>query len=96
MTEQIISRIKQIVATGVILWIVAVVLPSYLLFYLEFGPVFIAIIVVAFIIYFIVVSDNVVLLLVFDLISICQTQAADVRKSGLLLIAFDFCDSLEF
>ena len=59
-------------------------------------PVFIDVIVVAFIIYFIVVPIIVVLLLVFDLISICQTQAADVRKSGLLLIAFDFCDSLEF
>jgi hypothetical protein len=70
MTGKSKSRTKRIVATGFILWIVAVILPSYLLFYLDFGPLFIDIILVVFIVYFVVVPTIVFMLLVLDLIQL--------------------------
>jgi hypothetical protein len=87
MTQQTISPIRRIVATGIILWIVAVVLPSYLLFYLDFGPLFIDIIVAVFIVYFIVVPIIVILLLVIDLIQFVRRwQLRFVNQAWYLLL----------
>ena len=82
-----ISRFNRIVATGVILWIVAVVLPLYLLFYLDFGPSFINIIVVVFVIYLIVVPIIVVLLLILDLIQFVRRwELTFINRAWYLLL----------
>ena len=87
MTKTAISRFKRIVATGIILWIAAVVLPLYLLFYLDFGPSFIDIIVVVFIIYLIVVPIIVVLLLVLDLIQFVRRwELTFINRAWYLLL----------
>jgi hypothetical protein len=87
MTEKTISRFKRIVATGIILWTVAVVLPLYLLFYLDFGPLFIDIIAVVFIIYLIVLPIVVALLLVLDLIQfVTRRQLTFVNRAWYLLL----------
>jgi hypothetical protein len=98
MTEETMSRIKRIVATGTILWIVAVILPSYLLFFLDFGPLFIDIIVVVFIVYFIVVPTIVVLFLVIDLIQFVRRwQLTFVNHAWyLLLLVFAILSILSF
>ena len=98
MTEKTISRFKRIVAAGIILWIVAVVLPFYLLFYLDFGPLFIDIIVVVFIIYLIVLPIVVVLLLVLDLIQFVRRwQLTFVNRAWyLLLLVFAILSVLSF
>ena len=63
-----IPRFAGIVFGGVVLWIVALSLPPCLLFYLDFGPLVINIIIVLFIVYFICVPLILVMLLIIDLI----------------------------
>jgi len=69
-------------------------LAPYLLCYLDFGPLFINIVCHSVHNIFYCRSDNRGTAVSIRPHSICQTQAADVRKSGLVLFAFDLCDSL--
>ena len=87
MTGKRINRTKRIVASGVILWIVAVILPSYLLFYLDFGPLFIDIILVVFVVYFIVVPIIVLMLLVLDLVQFVRRwELTFINRTWYLLL----------
>ena len=87
MTGKSINRTKRIIVTGFILWIVAVILPRYLLFYLDFGPLFIDIIMVVFIVYFIVVPIIVLLLFVLDLIQFVRRwELTFINRTWYLLL----------
>jgi hypothetical protein len=63
-------RIARIVALGIALWIVAVILPIYLLFYYEFGSTYIDMIIFLSAIYFGLIPVVAILFLIYDFIHI--------------------------
>ena len=69
MNEHLRGRVVRIIATGMVSWIVAFILPICLLYYLEYGPEFINIVLILTIIYFIIIPAGMVMLLIYDLIS---------------------------